>query len=190
MKEFHVEVAGIGGVRPIRITTKSPVKIIDTTIDDAINYLVEQSGTQASLQLATKLTAIKELNKQVRTQTYAPVVISKEGKAESPGAVVEKLKRRIAKIEMELKNVKSVLYDKEPVPADIIVRQCASEYGVKVDWIKSRRRSRVVAWARQKAMYRIYLELNWSLPMVGRYFNVDHTTVLYAIKKLEKESKL
>lgn len=57
------------------------------------------------------------------------------------------------------------------------VAQAASQAGCTVEQIRSPQRR--WAPARQDAMRRAY-EAGFSAPMVGRAFNRDHTTVLYA----------
>ena len=56
--------------------------------------------------------------------------------------------------------------------------------------IESARRSRSVAYPRQIAMYLCRKHTTRSLPQIGRFFgNRDHTTVLYAVRKLEEMVK-
>ncbi len=68
-----------------------------------------------------------------------------------------------------------------------IVRETCVQHKVTRGDLLSDRRARHVAWPRQEAMYRAYKETNLSLPAIGRYFgNRDHTTVMHAIKQVEK----
>lgn len=85
--------------------------------------------------------------------------------------------------------VESVLADLLPrrssVQPDEIVRQVAEVYGVTVDRILGRDRSRQVALPRQIAMYLLREEANISLPQIGEAIGGrDHTTVMYACDKV------
>jgi chromosomal replication initiator protein len=71
------------------------------------------------------------------------------------------------------------------VQPDDVVRVVAEVYGVTVDRILGRDRSREVAFPRQIAMYLIREESNISLPQIGEVIGGrDHTTVLYACEKI------
>lgn len=68
-----------------------------------------------------------------------------------------------------------------------IVRDEASLNGVDRSDIMSSRHSRPVVLAKHRAMYRVKKITNWSLPHIGRFFgNRDHTTVLHAVRKIER----
>jgi chromosomal replication initiator protein len=72
---------------------------------------------------------------------------------------------------------------------EIIAEVCAEYKVSRLDMI-SDRRSRSIAWPRQEAMYRTYKETPLSLPAIGTVFgNRDHTTVLHAIRQVEKRRK-
>lgn len=58
--------------------------------------------------------------------------------------------------------------------------------GVRLEDILSERRSGDVARARQIAMYAARIATRQSLPAIGRAFNRDHTTVMYAVDKIDK----
>lgn len=63
----------------------------------------------------------------------------------------------------------------------------AAYYEIPVREMFSERRHREVAWPRQVAMYLAYETTPKSLPEIGRIFgNRDHTTVIYAIKQIQK----
>lgn len=59
-----------------------------------------------------------------------------------------------------------------------IVARVAALYGVDVEAIFSRARTKTVAEARLVAMWAARLRLGWSFPELGRAFERDHTTVL------------
>ena len=71
------------------------------------------------------------------------------------------------------------------VKPDEIVRQVASSFGVTVDQIRSRDRSRQIALPRQIAMFLLREEANVSLPQIGEALGGrDHTTVMYGCEKI------
>lgn len=58
-------------------------------------------------------------------------------------------------------------------------------YNIDPIEMRSARRSRNVAWPRQVAMYFAREMTGKSLPNIGRQFDRDHTTVIYALKAVE-----
>ena len=68
---------------------------------------------------------------------------------------------------------------------DDIVRRVAETFGVTVDRIMGRDRSKQVALPRQIAMYLIRQESNYSLPQIGEALGGrDHTTIMYGCEKI------
>ncbi len=68
---------------------------------------------------------------------------------------------------------------------DDIIRRVAETYGVTVDRIMGRDRSKQVALPRQIAMYLLRQEANYSLPQIGEVLGGrDHTTVMYGCEKI------
>lgn len=55
--------------------------------------------------------------------------------------------------------------------------------GITLEDMKSRSRKRQFAQPRQAAMVEIRRQLGYSYPKIGRMFNRDHTTCLYACRK-------
>ena len=95
--------------------------------------------------------------------------------------------------------VESALADLLPrrneVKPDQIVRKVAETFGVTIDELLGRDRSRQVALPRQIAMYLMREEANISLPQIGDALGGrDHTTVMYGCDKvadmLERDDRL
>jgi chromosomal replication initiator protein len=93
----------------------------------------------------------------------------------------------------------SVLVDLLPrrteVEPDEVVRKVADAFGVEMDRMLGRDRSREVALPRQIAMYLLREEANISLPQIGETLGGrDHTTVMYGCEKvadlLEQDDRL
>ena len=85
--------------------------------------------------------------------------------------------------------VDSVLSDMLPkyskVQPEEVIRMVADTFGVTMEHILSRDRSRQVALPRQIAMYLLREEANISLPQIGTMLGGrDHTTVMYACDKI------
>ena len=71
------------------------------------------------------------------------------------------------------------------VKSDEIVRRVADTYGITVDRLLGRDRTKQVALPRQIAMYLLREEANYSLPQIGEVLGGrDHTTVMYGCEKI------
>ena len=70
----------------------------------------------------------------------------------------------------------------------IIIEVLEDFPGVSVEDIKGIRRSKHIIRPRQLAIYEVFRQRpDMSSPVIGRIFNRDHTTILHAVKKIEKE---
>jgi chromosomal replication initiator protein len=73
------------------------------------------------------------------------------------------------------------------ISPDAILKAVADHCGVKVSDLRSERKHKAVAGARQMAMYLMRQLTGCSFPDIGQRFGGrDHTTVMYAVKKIEK----
>ena len=75
-----------------------------------------------------------------------------------------------------------------PTPT-LIISQVCKFYNVDDVVIRSTKKSKGVADARQVAMYLIRQLTNLSFPDIGKEFARDHTTVMHAVKKVEGSLK-
>ena len=75
-----------------------------------------------------------------------------------------------------------------PTPSLIITQVCKF-YSIDESVLRGTLKNKGTAEARQIAMYLIRKLTNLSLPDIGKEFNRDHTTVMYAIKKVESSLK-
>ncbi|MET0853707.1 MAG: helix-turn-helix domain-containing protein, partial [Microterricola sp.] len=88
-----------------------------------------------------------------------------------------------------LKDLITLDEDNVIAPADIITNT-ADYFKLTVDDLYGSSRSQAVATARQIAMYLCRELTNLSLPKIGQLFgNRDHTTVMYANKKISELMK-
>lgn len=63
----------------------------------------------------------------------------------------------------------------------------SSQYKISVEELTSRSRKRVVSFPRQIAMYLTRKYTEESLADIGNLYNRDHSTVLYAIKVINRD---
>lgn len=78
-----------------------------------------------------------------------------------------------------------------PVTIDLIQTVVANHYGIKVAEMKSKKRTKNVAFPRQVAMYLARELTDSSLPQVGAEFGGrDHTTVIHACEKIQTAMKM
>lgn len=86
----------------------------------------------------------------------------------------------------KLKPLTDFRQDHRVAHVESIIADVAHKYGVTVADIKSNARMRMVAWARQDAMFEVYRSVKISQTKLGRYFNREHTTVLHSLNKAEE----
>ncbi|HEX9205203.1 MAG TPA: chromosomal replication initiator protein DnaA, partial [Candidatus Deferrimicrobiaceae bacterium] len=80
-----------------------------------------------------------------------------------------------------------IITAKREISPDAILKIVAEHYGVKVTDLRSERKHKSVAGPRQMAMYLMRELTDCSFPDIGQRFGGrDHTTVMYAVKKIEK----
>jgi chromosomal replication initiator protein len=70
------------------------------------------------------------------------------------------------------------------ITAGTIIAQTAAYFGLPIDELCGTSRSRVLVTARQIAMYLCRELTELSLPKIGQHFGRDHTTVMYADRKI------
>ena len=94
---------------------------------------------------------------------------------------------------LSLYKIKSLLKDLTDAPHRVTTPQkifnaVANFYNLNQQELFSMTRKREVAWPRQIAMYLLRKELRKSFPHIGTIFGgKDHTTALYAYRKIEKQ---
>jgi chromosomal replication initiation ATPase DnaA len=76
-----------------------------------------------------------------------------------------------------------------PPSVQILIEQTANEYGIPVTLLASNRHFALAVQARRRVI-RILRESGYSLPMIGRYLNIHHTSVFYLLKKKPPEKAL
>lgn len=77
---------------------------------------------------------------------------------------------------------------KKNISPDLIMKIVASFFQTKISDLKSSRKHKVITYPRQIAMYLMRKYTTLSLPEIGQKFGgKDHSTVIHAIKKIEKK---
>ena len=75
-----------------------------------------------------------------------------------------------------------------PTPS-LIISQVSKFYSIDEAVLRGTLKNKGTAEARQMAIYLIRKLTNMSLPDIGKEFGRDHSTILYAIRKVEMELK-
>lgn len=98
--------------------------------------------------------------------------------------------QEIMDIDTARKVLKDILPTKKPVEITIplIQKKVADFYNLKIEDMKSKKRTRSISFPRQIAMYITREMTEKSLPEIGKHFGGrDHTTVLHACDKISTE---
>lgn len=72
------------------------------------------------------------------------------------------------------------------ITSPLIIAQTAAYFGVSIEDLCGPSRGRHLVMARQIAMYLCRELTPMSLPQIGREFGRDHTTVMYADRKINQ----
>ncbi len=89
-----------------------------------------------------------------------------------------------------LKNITPGEEKKKPVSIELIQREVTDFYGLRLSDMQVKKRSKMVAFPRQIAMFLARELTDNSLPEIGESFGGrDHTTVMYACDKIEGKLK-
>ena len=81
-----------------------------------------------------------------------------------------------------------IIEEEKKVTIELIQKKVAEYFDIRLSDMKAKKRSRVVAYPRQIAMYLTRELTSHSLPEIGEQFGGrDHTTVLHAYEKIKGE---
>ena len=75
------------------------------------------------------------------------------------------------------------------IPATLIMEETAKYFGLSVDDLTSKSRSRPLTTARHVAMYLVRECTGMTLPKIGEIFARDHTTALHGINKIDSSMR-
>ncbi len=98
---------------------------------------------------------------------------------------------QIITIEMTKNVLKDIIHEEEKALTVEFVQKTVCEYfGLKVQEIKAKKRTRDIAFPRQIAMYLSKALTDSSLSEIGKNFGgKDHSTVIHACKLIEERRK-
>lgn len=83
--------------------------------------------------------------------------------------------------------IKQMIRDKKEASPGLIISEVCRFYTIEETVLRSTQKTKGTAEARQVAMYLIRKMTNLSLPDIAKEFGKNHTTVLYAVKRVEEE---
>ena len=95
-------------------------------------------------------------------------------------------------ISMAQNVIRDILTDEQPTPVTVenIIQEVSNLYGVTSDDIRSKKRSQQISNARKVAIYLVHEITQMTLAAIGEEFgNRDHSTIVYAVKYVEKNMK-
>ena len=101
----------------------------------------------------------------------------------------------ITKTDITIDLVKNILRDsinkeQSKISIDDIINSVSEYYKIPVDNLREKNRSKEVAHCRQVAMYISKIHTNNSLKTIGLHFGGrDHSTVIHAVKQIEKNKE-
>ena len=139
---------------------KKKAESLNIFLDDSIVHYIAEHIKMNTRQLEG---VVKSLQAYIQLQGQTPTI-----------AVVQKI-------------IREVVNDTKPEPIKIekIIEEVARTYDVSEKEIISKRKTAELAKARQIAMYIARETTELSYKPIGEAFGKDHTTVLYAVKKVE-----
>lgn len=200
---FHTFNALHESNKQIIISSDRPPKEIKT-LEDRLRSRFEW-GLIADIQAPDYETRIAILRKKVDTERLpvgnevmafiAKSIVSNIRELE--GALTRivayaTLTNQVVSIELAETALKDIFNEKTSIQITphIIQEVVASYFNIHTEDIQSSKKSKNIAFPRQIAMYLCRKLLDISLPKIGKYFgNRDHTTVIYAVSKIEKSLK-
>lgn len=102
------------------------------------------------------------------------------------------LQGRLINTQLASEILQDILVDKQDssISVETIQKIVADHFKLKVQDLKSKKRHRALSVPRQIAMYLSRIRTQSSYPDIGGIFGgKDHTTVMHAVKKIEKDRK-
>jgi chromosomal replication initiator protein len=101
-------------------------------------------------------------------------------------SAIHSLSRHPVTVDFASHVLKDVLPSRQVVDVESIQKEVARYYKVPVEALKEDRRHKALAHARQVAMYLSRKLTKGSFPEIAARFNKDHSTVISAVRKVEK----
>lgn len=131
--------------------------------------------------------AFLERYKAARARLRNPPAPSRPGTPIDPAAPSRQASH--AKYDPAFQRARNALAAMPAAVARRIQKEVCAKTGIRLEDMLSARRGNGIATARQEAMWRIHRETTLTLTAIGRLFDRDHATVLWAIRKLDQAAK-
>jgi len=151
---------------------------------------------ETRMAILKKKADVENLNIANEVMVYIATKI-KSNIRELEGALIRivafsSLTNREITVDLASEALKDIISNKQAkaITIDIIQDVVANFYNLRLEELKSQRRTRNVAFPRQIAMYLARKLTDLSLPKIGEEFGGrDHTTVIHAYEKISEEIK-
>lgn len=158
---------------------------------------IQAPDFETRMAILKKKADVENLNIPNEVMVYIATKI-KSNIRELEGALIRivafsSLTNKEISVELAAEALKDIISNKQSkqVTIDLIQDVVANYFNLKVDELKSSRRTRNVAFPRQIAMYLSRKLTDMSLPKIGEEFGGrDHTTVIHAYEKISTNLKV
>lgn len=157
---------------------------------------IQPPDFETRIAILKKKADVENLNISNDVMVYIATKI-KSNIRELEGALIRivaysSLTNREISVDLASEALKDIISNKQTkqITIDLIQDVVCSYYNMRIDELKSQRRTRNVAYPRQIAMYLCRKLTDTSLPKIGEEFGGrDHTTVIHAYEKISESIK-
>ncbi|NFG71904.1 chromosomal replication initiator protein DnaA [Clostridium botulinum] len=200
---FHTFNALYEDNKQIIISSDRPPKEIPTLEDRLRSRFewgliadIQAPDFETRMAILKKKADVEKLNIPNEVMVYIATKI-KSNIRELEGALIRivafsSLTNKEISVDLASEALKDIISSKQTrqVTIDIIQEVVANYYNLKIEDLKSARRTRNIAFPRQIAMYLSRKLTDMSLPKIGEEFGGrDHTTVIHAYEKISNNLK-
>ncbi|MDM0618839.1 chromosomal replication initiator protein DnaA [Clostridium perfringens] len=157
---------------------------------------IQPPDFETRMAILKKKADVEGLNVPNEVMVYIATKI-KSNIRELEGALIRiiaysSLTNRDVSVDLASEAIKDIISNKESAPVTVktIQESVANYYNLRIEDLKSQRRTRNIAYPRQIAMYLSRKLTDMSLPKIGEEFGGrDHTTVIHAYEKISENLK-
>ena len=154
---------------------------------------IQPPDFETRMAILKKKADVEGLNVPNEVMVYIATKI-KSNIRELEGALIRiiaysSLTNRDVSVDLASEALKDIISNKESAPVTVktIQESVANYYNLRIEDLKSQRRTRNIAYPRQIAMYLSRKLTDMSLPKIGEEFGGrDHTTVIHAYEKISE----
>nr|WP_240259614.1 chromosomal replication initiator protein DnaA [Clostridium perfringens] len=157
---------------------------------------IQPPDFETRMAILKKKADVEGLNVPNEVMVYIATKI-KSNIRELEGALIRiiaysSLTNRDVSVDLASEALKDIISNKESAPVTVktIQESVSNYYNLRIEDLKSQRRTRNIAYPRQIAMYLSRKLTDMSLPKIGEEFGGrDHTTVIHAYEKISENLK-